>query len=249
MVQKKNNSSKAAVPPGYVADPRKGPMLTYQSSLSKLPVPTLSSTISKYLETVRPHLTAQEYAHTTAVARDFENSALGKELQSRLEARRNEEGRESWLADWWNDAAYMAYRDPVVVFVSYFYVHVMQGEMGPAKRAAQLVKAMLPFRALVETCVIPVHPFPLLDIDILCLFVCSEQLAPETVKGAPLCMASYKWLFHASRYPVKPADTATKFDPATHDHVVFVRKNRFYSVSLKGPDGKEISAADLEAYV
>lgn len=62
-------------------------------------------------------------------------------------------------------------------------------------------------------------------------------------------MASYKWLFHASRYPVKPADTATKFDPATHDHVVFVRKNRFYEVALKGSDGKEISAVDLEACV
>ncbi|KZV70168.1 acyltransferase ChoActase/COT/CPT [Peniophora sp. CONT] len=221
------NSTKASVPPGYVADPSHGPMLTYQSSLPKLPVPTLSSTISKYLETVRPHLTPQEYTSTESAAREFESSALGKELQSRLEARAKEEGRESWLSEWWNDAAYMGYRDPVVVFVSYFYVHVMQGEMGPAKRAAQLVKAMLPFRALVET----------------------EQLAPETVKGAPLCMASYKWLFHSSRYPVKPSDTATKFDPATHDHVIFVRKNRFYEVSLKGKDGKEVSAADLEAQV
>lgn len=240
------NSTKAAapsVPPGYVADPSHGPMLTYQSSLPKLPVPTLSSTISKYLETVRPHLTAQEYTSTESAARDFETSELGKELQSRLEARAKEEGRESWLSEWWNDAAYMGYRDPVVVFVSYFYVHAMQGEMGPAKRAAQLVKAMLPFRALVETCVLS-SPY------ILYLsHICSEQLAPEAVKGAPLCMASYKWLFHASRYPVKPADTATKFDPATHDHVVFVRKNRFYEVSLKGKDGKEVSAADLEVYV
>lgn len=155
MSSKKNNSTKAApaVPPGYVADPNRGPMLTYQRSLPKLPVPPLSSTISKYLESVRPHLTSAEYTATENAARAFEHSALGRELQGRLEARAKEEGRESWLADWWNDAAYMAYRDPVVVFVSYFYVHVQQGQIGPAKRAAQLVKAMLPFRALVETCV------------------------------------------------------------------------------------------------
>ena len=30
----------------------------------------------------------------------------------------------NWLADWWNEAAYIAYREPVVVNVSYFYVHV-----------------------------------------------------------------------------------------------------------------------------
>lgn len=55
--------------------------------------------------------------------------------------------------------------------------------------------------------------------------------------------------FHACRYPVKPADTAAKFDPQTHDHVVFVRKNRFFEVPLATPEGKELSAAELEVCV
>jgi carnitine O-acetyltransferase len=51
--------------------------------------------------------------------------------------------------------AYMAYRDPVVVNVSYFYVHVADPVVRDApRRAATLIKAMLPFRTLVETCVI-----------------------------------------------------------------------------------------------
>lgn len=55
------------------------------------------------------------------------------------------------MADWWNDVAYMAYRDSVVVNVSYFYVHKDDVKKpGQARRAAQLVKALLPFRALVE---------------------------------------------------------------------------------------------------
>jgi len=55
------------------------------------------------------------------------------------------------LADWWNDAAYMGYRDPVVVYVSYFYVHVQDQRRRTApKRAASLIKAMLPFREMVE---------------------------------------------------------------------------------------------------
>ena len=70
----------------------------------------------------------------------------------------------NWLADWWNEAAYMAFREPVVVNVSYFYVHVPDADAGTdeavcdarmlaPKRAARLLKAMLPFRTLVETCV------------------------------------------------------------------------------------------------
>jgi len=62
-------------------------------------------------------------------------------------------------------------------------------------------------------------------------------------------MDSYKWLFHSSRYPTKPSDTARKFDPKTHNHVVFVRKNKFFEVPLAGPDGRELSAAELEVQV
>ena len=55
----------------------------------------------------------------------------------------------------------MAFREPVVVNVSYFYVHVPHvpdadeaiGEAMAPKRAARLLKAMLPFRTLVERCV------------------------------------------------------------------------------------------------
>ena len=149
-----STGSAADVPEGYIADPNTGPMLRYQASLPRLPVPPLPSTLSKYLETVRPHLTAAELARTEAAVRAFGSSPQGAELQKRLEARAAEPGMKSWLADWWNDAAYMGYRDSVVVNVSYFYVHVDdKTRRDSAKRAASLIKALLPFRELVETCV------------------------------------------------------------------------------------------------
>jgi hypothetical protein len=55
--------------------------------------------------------------------------------------------------------------------------------------------------------------------------------------------------FHACRYPVRPVDTAAKFDPQTHDHVVFVRKNRFFEVPLASLEGEELSAAELQVCV
>lgn len=78
------------------------------------------------------------------------------------------------------------------------------------------------------------------------VFGFSGRLEPEKIRGTPLCMASYKWLFHASRYPVKPSDTAHKFDAETHDHIAVVRKNKFFIVPLADSTGRELSAAELE---
>jgi carnitine O-acetyltransferase len=139
------------VPPGYSIDPSVGPMLRFERSLPRLPVPTLSSTAAKYLETVQPFLTPAAYEKTKQVVDEFVKSDQGKELQRRLEARAAD--KPNWLADWWNEAAYLGYRDPVVVFVSYFYVHLDdKTTKTAARRAANLIKAMLPFRDLTERC-------------------------------------------------------------------------------------------------
>lgn len=140
------------MPPGYAEDPSAPPMLRFEESLPRLPVPTLSSTGAKYLETVRPHLTPLEFERTQSIVKSFVQSDLGKKLQERLQARAADPDIKNWLADWWNEAAYMAYRDPVVVYVSYFYVHVDDvRRRDQVKRAASLVKAILPFRAMVES--------------------------------------------------------------------------------------------------
>ncbi|THH11655.1 hypothetical protein EW145_g503 [Phellinidium pouzarii] len=232
MVQRKLSSSSSTLPRrdvsvGYSVDPEASHMLRFQDSLPRLPVPSLASTLAKYLETVQPHLTPAEFSKTQDAVKAFETSPVSADLQKRLEARRAEPHMKSWLADWWNDVAYMAYRDPVVVFVSYFYVHLDDKRVrDPAARAARLIAAMLPFRDLVET----------------------GRLEPDTARTAPLCMASYKWLFNASRYPTKPSDTARKFDPATHNHVVLIRKNRFYEVPLV-QGNKPLSVVELEHQV
>jgi carnitine O-acetyltransferase len=114
-------------------------MLRFQSSLPRLPVPTLPSTASKYLESVRPHLSPAAYTHTESVVKTFLASPEATELQRRLENRATQADPEikNWLSQWWNDYAYLGYRDPVVVFVSYFFVHLDDKlRRDPAKRAA-----------------------------------------------------------------------------------------------------------------
>ncbi|KAG8878745.1 Carnitine O-acetyltransferase mitochondrial [Tulasnella sp. 332] len=223
----KTASKRKEVAPGYTVDPTVGPMLQYERSLPHLPVPTLESTTAKYLESVEPLVTTEEFQETKKAVHSFVTSDLGKELQQRLLGRAAEPGRASWISDWWNDAAYMGYRDPVVVFVSYFYVYLDDPfRRDPARRSASLIKALLSFRELVE----------------------SQQLAPEMIRSMPLAMSSYKWLFNSCRYPVKPSDTARKFDPSTNNHVIFVRKNKFFEVPVV-VDGTPLSTKELEAQV
>lgn len=110
-------------------------------------------------------------------------------MQKRLQERAERVG-DNWLSEWWNDAAYMGYRDPVVVFVSYFFLHVEDRTRtsGPS-RAAALVKAMLPFRHMVERYV---AFWPLIIYGLTRSR--SGSLEPEKIRDAPLCMESYKWL-------------------------------------------------------
>ena len=149
---RKSSAVSTILPLGYAIDPEETPMLRYQASLPKLPVPTLESTCAKYLETVQPLLSPADYAKTQSSVASFLTSPLAVELQSRHKDRAAQPETLNWLGDWWSDVAYMDCRDPVVVYVSYFYVHVDDpSRTKPAARAASLIKAMLLFRELVET--------------------------------------------------------------------------------------------------
>lgn len=202
-----------------------GPMLRYEAKLPRLPVPTLSETCEKYLTSLRPLLSEPEFSKSKTAVEEFQRpGGQGEELQKRLVARANEPDRLNWLEEWWNDLAYFGYRDPVVVYVSYFFAfNADKMRRNPAARAASITTAAMEFRKLVA----------------------EQQLEPEYVKKEPLSMDSYKWLFNACRYPKKPSDYETAFDPAKNNHVVVMRKNKFYWFDLIC-NGKQLSTSEIE---
>lgn len=86
-------------------------------NLPRLPVPTLSQTIDKYIKSVTPFLSEDELRTTKKLLQDFSSeNNIGAKLQKLLLQKASVE--ENWLADWWLKNAYLAYRDPVVVFSS-----------------------------------------------------------------------------------------------------------------------------------
>jgi len=211
---------------GYVEDKSKGPMLRFQESLPKLPVPTLEETAARYLKSLQPLLSPIELESSKKAVEEFiAPGGPGRKLQDKLIARREDPNVKNWLYEWWNDAAYLSYRDPVVPYVSYFYSHRDdRRRRDPAKRAAAITTAALEFKKMVD----------------------GGTLEPEYMKKLPICMDSYKWMFNASRVPAKPADYPVKFDPNEHKHIIVIRKNQFFKL-MHEVDGRQLNTTELEA--
>lgn len=220
------NKAASKVPKGYTEDLSKGPMLRFQESLPHLPVPTLEESAAKYLRSVIPLATPDEFARTEAAVKDFiKPGGVGRDLQKKLEAKAADPKVVNWMYEWWNAAAYLTYRDPVVPYVSYFYSHKPDRlRKDPAVRAAAISTAVLSFRDQ----------------------VLSKTLEPEYMKGLPLCMDSYKFMFNVSRQPIPERDDAKVYDPALHQHILVIRKNRFFKVNHVA-NGVQLSTAELQA--
>ncbi|KAF9433454.1 Carnitine O-acetyltransferase mitochondrial [Entomortierella beljakovae] len=224
----RNYTSAAAAPAVGLGQPdmTKGPLYRYDTTLPKLPVPNLEDTLARYLKSVRPLLSDKEFAETAAAVAEFQKpGGVGEELQKRLLAKANDPKTVNWLEDWWNDLAYFGYRDPVVIYVSYFYAYKDDRlRRKNTTRAAAIIQAAMDFRRQV--------------VD--------ESLAPEMVKKTPLDSSTYKYMFNACRYPKKPSDYELAFDPSKNNHIAVVRNNQFFVFDLI-KDGKVLSTVDIEA--
>jgi Choline/Carnitine o-acyltransferase len=94
------------------------PTFQHQPDLPQLPVPSLASTLKNLKESLKPLAhSPEEYRSMVAKIDEFgKPGGLGESLQRRLEQRRS--GRDQWLEEWWDDAAYLNYRDSVSLLSS-----------------------------------------------------------------------------------------------------------------------------------
>jgi carnitine O-acetyltransferase len=200
-------------------------MLRFEESLPKLPVPTLEETAARYLKSVHPLLSPAEFQSTTAAVKDFvKPGGIGSKLQEKLLARREDPKHKNWIYEWWNDAAYLAYRDPVVPYVSYFYSHRDdRRRRDPSKRAAAISTSVLEFKKQVD----------------------QGTLEPEYMKKLPISMESYQWMFNCSRVPARPKDYPIKYPAEENKHILVIRKNQFFKL-FHEVDGKQLNTSELE---
>ena len=200
-------------------------MLRFEDSLPRLPVPTLEETSQRYLKSVHPLLNPSEYENAKKVVEEFISpGSIAHELQKRLQARREDPKHKNWIYEWWNDAAYLTYRDPVVPYVSYFYSHRDdRRRRNPAKRAAALTTATLEFKKQVD----------------------EGTLEPEYMRKLPVSMEVYQWMFNGCRRPAKGRDYPVKYSYKDNKHIVVIRKNQFFKVQHE-IGGQQLNTSELE---
>ncbi|KAG7193316.1 Carnitine O-acetyltransferase mitochondrial [Scheffersomyces spartinae] len=193
----------------------KGDLFKYQNQLPKLPVPSLEETAAKYLRSVTPFLSPDQLAATKAKVEEFVRpGGVGSTLQLRLE--QHASGQENWLAAWWDDWAYMSYRDPVVPYVSYFFSHKdINNVIGKDQLYKATLLAHYTLQFMVE--------------------VQQETLEPEILKGNPYCMNAFHYMFNNSRVPAPGADITKVYPGEEHRYFLVIYKNNFYKVAHHDP--------------
>ncbi|KAL3281380.1 hypothetical protein HHI36_004590 [Cryptolaemus montrouzieri] len=181
--------------------------------LPSLPVPKLKQTLSKYLKSVEPFLNRYELTDTRNIVKKFEDNE-GPVLQCYLEKRA--ENCENWLSEWWDNTAYLEYRDPVTVYSSPGLVYPLQQFANEAERltyAAKMILGAIDYKLLIDKDLIPL-----------------EKMGKD-----PLDMNQYKKIYGTCRIP-RPRRDELKFTPNSR-HIVVVRNNNFYKMEIISENG------------
>nr|XP_023398077.1 carnitine O-palmitoyltransferase 1, muscle isoform isoform X1 [Loxodonta africana] len=185
------------------------PMLySFQTSLPTLPVPRVSATIRRYLESVRPLLGDEEYYRTETLAKEFQDKTAPR-LQKYLVLK-------SWWAtnyvsDWWEEYIYLRGRSPLPVNSNYYitdFVLIRPTEV-QAARLGNIVHAMILYRRKLDR----------------------EEIKPVMALGiVPMCSYQMERMFNTTRIPGKETDLLQHLGDSRH--VAVYHKGRFFKVWL-----------------
>uniref|UniRef100_A0A9L0TUG9 Carnitine palmitoyltransferase 1C n=1 Tax=Equus caballus TaxID=9796 RepID=A0A9L0TUG9_HORSE len=101
------------------------PMLfSYQRSLPRQPVPSVQDTVRKYLESVRPVLSDEDFDWTAGLAQEF------LKLQASLlqwYLRLKSWWASNYVSDWWEEFVYLRSRNSLMVNSNYYMMTLLMG--------------------------------------------------------------------------------------------------------------------------
>jgi len=196
-----------------------------QNALPRLPVPHLAETCRKYLNSVKPLLSPEEYKKMEDLVAGFLKKE-GRKLQFFLVLK-------SWFADnyvsdWWEKYVYLRGRSPLVINSNYYILDSglpNPPTNKPVARAANLISITLEFKALLDR----------------------ELINPMFIRGAvPMCMAQYERIFSTTRIPGKEIDTLEHDDYDSANHIAVYRKGFWYAVEVYDQNGNPYPPHDIE---
>ncbi|EZA62422.1 Carnitine O-acetyltransferase [Ooceraea biroi] len=154
--------------------------------LPRQPVPDLKQTAERYLRSVKPLLTDQEYENTEKIVGEFvRDGGAGPRLHTKLLEKY--QNTDNWMKDWWLRAAYLGYRAPAIINSS-------PGTVGPSVTfrrpddiyvfAARLIAGVCDYNEIVK----------------------SGKMKQEMVRNDPLDMQPYGMVLGTHRQPDEGVD-------------------------------------------
>ncbi|XP_071759425.2 peroxisomal carnitine O-octanoyltransferase isoform X1 [Centroberyx gerrardi] len=187
----------------------------YQGSLPPLPVPSLEGSLSKYLDSVRPFASEEEYQATVNTVRKFKEG-VGRDLHQKLLQRAKT--KRNWLEEWWLDAAYLEVRIPSQLNVNFGGPAPYLEHCWPPAEGTQLQR----------TSVSVWHILQYWDL------IRTERLAPQKAGNTACDMDQYRMLFCTCKVPGVNKDTVhnyfkTESEGPCPSHVVVMCRGRIFT--------------------
>ncbi|CAH1788913.1 unnamed protein product [Owenia fusiformis] len=221
-------------PPGggiYVAPPGQK-TFQYDEGLPSLPIPKLEQTLKKYLESVKPFVTEEEFRQTEFIVQQF-GSGIGKTLHKKLLEKANHS--RNWLEKWWEDFAYLSWRKPIAPLVNFTGPAPYMDKVWPAKYGTQIERASL------------VLYYSLVYWKLLR----KQQIKPDIFGKTPWSMSQYMRIFNGCRTPGEHMDKLNFYFKLEDQgpcptHIIVICRGRFFTLNVIDETGEPYTAPELQ---
>ncbi|MCM2580064.1 choline/carnitine O-acyltransferase [Streptomyces meridianus] len=207
----------------------------HESSLPRVPLPTLDESCERFLAWCAPLLSVDELAATEAeVAAFLRAGGPGRTLHAALEEYDATDGVRSWLDTFW-PYRYLGRRDRIALNANFFFLFrdpppTRHGQP-QTERAAGLIAGALDYKRRID----------------------EGLIEPVVQRGRPQSTEQNKYLFSSTRIPGAEQDTVrTPWSeawpgPSEARHIVVFFRGRMFRMDVLGADGVPHALEDLEA--
>ncbi|KAG8179267.1 hypothetical protein JTE90_026731 [Oedothorax gibbosus] len=204
----------------------------HDEKLPSLPVPNLSETLSKYLDSVKGLVSEEEFLNTTAIVEKFRNG-VGKELHRKLLHKAASE--RNWLEKWWEDVAYLSQRAPLIPLCSMSGFTNFDAIWKPlpgsqVERGALCIYFVLQFWKLIR----------------------EERLKPHSSHNVPWTMHQFRRYFNTVRIPGEVIDRLechfhTEFEePLSPTHFIILHAGHIFTFDAADEYGDVLTPPELQ---